>query len=158
MTLVAGVDSSTQSCKIVIRDAGSGALVREGRAPHPDGTEVEPAAWWSALQTAVDAAGGLADVDAIAVGGQQHGMVVLDEAGQVIRPALLWNDTRSAPQAERLLAEQGGPGAWAKAVGLVPVASFTVTKLAWLAEQEPAAAARVAGVALPHDWLTWQLR
>jgi xylulokinase len=157
-TLVAGVDSSTQSCKVVVRDAQSGVLVREGRAPHPDGTEVDPAAWWSALHTAVDAAGGLGDVDAIAVGGQQHGMVVLDDAGQVIRPALLWNDTRSAPQAERLVAEQGGPGAWAKAVGLVPVASFTVTKLAWLAEQEPAAAARVAGVALPHDWLTWRLR
>jgi xylulokinase len=157
-TLVAGVDSSTQSCKVVVRDAQSGVLVREGRGPHPDGTEVDPAAWWSALHTAVDAAGGLGDVDAIAVGGQQHGMVVLDDAGQVIRPALLWNDTRSAPQAERLVAEQGGPGAWAKAVGLVPVASFTVTKLAWLAEQEPAAAARVAGVALPHDWLTWRLR
>jgi xylulokinase len=158
MPLVAGVDSSTQSCKIVVRDAGSGTLVREGRASHPDGTEVDPAAWWSALRTAVDAAGGLADVDAIAVGGQQHGMVVLDDAGRVIRPALLWNDTRSAPQAERLVAEKGGAAAWAKAVGSVPVASFTVTKVAWLAEHEPAAAARVAGVALPHDWLTWQLR
>jgi xylulokinase len=156
--LVAGVDSSTQSCKVVIRDAGSGALVREGRAAHPDGTEVDPAAWWTALHAAVDAAGGLEDVDAVAVGGQQHGMVVLDDAGQVVRPALLWNDTRSAPQAERLVAEQGGPGAWAKAVGSVPVASFTVTKLAWLAEHEPEAAARVAGVALPHDWLTWRLR
>src|SRR3954470_6227277 len=155
--LVAGVDSSTQSCKVVVRDAESGTLVREGRATHPDGTEVDPAAWWSALREAVEAAGGLGDVDAIAVGGQQHGMVVLDDAGQVIRPALLWNDTRSAPQAARLIAEQGGPGAWAEAVGLVPVASFTVTKLAWLAEHEPAAAARVSGVALPHDWLTWQL-
>ncbi|HYJ76647.1 MAG TPA: xylulokinase [Kineosporiaceae bacterium] len=158
MPLVAGVDSSTQSCKVVIRHAASGALVREGRAPHPDGTEVDPAAWWSALRTAADAAGGLADVDAIAVGGQQHGMVVLDEAGEVVRPTLLWNDTRSAPQAERLVAEQGGAAAWAKAVGSVPVASFTVTKLAWLAEHEPDAAARVAGVALPHDWLTWRLR
>jgi xylulokinase len=156
--LVAGVDSSTQSCKIVIRDAGSGALVREGRAPHPDGTEVDPAAWWSALQSAVGAAGGLADVDAVAVGGQQHGMVALDDAGEVIRPALLWNDTRSAGQAERLVAERGGPAAWAEAVGSVPVASFTVTKVAWLAQDEPANAARVAGIALPHDWLTWRLR
>src|SRR6476646_3030619 len=111
--LVAGVDSSTQSCKVVVRDAGSGALVREGRAPHPDGTEVDPAEWWAALRTAVDAAGGLDDVDAVAVGGQQHGMVALDETGQVVRPALLWNDTRSAPQAERLVAEQGGATAWA---------------------------------------------
>jgi xylulokinase len=157
MPLVAGIDSSTQACKVVIRDAESGALVREGRAPHPDGTEVDPAAWWSALLAAAEAAGGLEDVAAIAVGGQQHGMVVLDDAGEVIRPALLWNDTRSAPQAERLTAELGGAKAWAEAVGLVPVASFTVTKLAWLAENEPDRAARVAGVCLPHDWLTWRL-
>jgi xylulokinase len=156
--LVAGVDSSTQSCKVVVRDAASGALVREGRAPHPDGSEVDPAAWWDALAAAAAAAGGLADVDAVAVGGQQHGMVALDDGGQVVRPALLWNDTRSAPQAERLAGGQGGPAAWAKAVGSVPLASFTVTKLAWLAEHEPANAERVAGVALPHDWLTWRLR
>ncbi|MGZ4624889.1 MAG: xylulokinase [Kineosporiaceae bacterium] len=157
MPLVAGVDSSTQSCKVVVRDAETGALLREGRAAHPDATEVDPAAWWAALQEAAEEAGGLADVAALAVGGQQHGMVVLDEAGEVVRRALLWNDTRSAPQAERLIADLGGPKAWAEAVGLVPVASFTVTKLAWLAEHEPAAAARVAGVCLPHDWLTWRL-
>src|SRR5919199_356111 len=86
MALIAGVDSSTQSCKVVVRDADSGELVREGRASHPDGTEVHPDAWWSALCTAVDAAGGLADVAAVAVGGQQHGMVALDEAGQGGRP------------------------------------------------------------------------
>ncbi|MGY5883287.1 xylulokinase [Modestobacter lacusdianchii] len=157
MTLVAGVDSSTQSCKVVVRDAGSGALVREGRAPHPDGTEVDPAAWSAALRTAIEQAGGLADVAAVAVGGQQHGMVCLDESGQVVRPALLWNDTRSAQAATDLTAELGGGQAWADAVGLVPVASFTVTKLRWLAEHEPENAARTAAVCLPHDWLTWQL-
>jgi xylulokinase len=141
----------------VIRDADSGELVREGRASHPDGTEVRPDAWWTALCSAADSAGGLADVAAVAVGGQQHGMVALDEAGQVVRPALLWNDTRSAPQARRLIEQHGGPDAWAEAVGLVPVASFTVTKLAWLAENEPENAALVAGVCLPHDWLTWRL-
>src|SRR3954469_12235715 len=97
MTLVAGVDSSTQSCKIVVRDADTGALVREGRAPHPDGTEVDPAAWWSAFETAAD--GLLEGVAALAVGGQQHGMVALDTDGEVVRPALLWNDTRSAQAA-----------------------------------------------------------
>ncbi|WP_222194869.1 xylulokinase [Modestobacter italicus] len=157
MTLVAGVDSSTQSCKVVVRDAGSGALVREGRASHPDGTEVDPAAWAAALRTAIEQAGGLADVAAVAVGGQQHGMVCLDDAGQVVRPALLWNDTRSAQAATDLTAELGGGQAWADAVGLVPVASFTVTKLRWLAEHEPENAARTAAVCLPHDWLTWQL-
>jgi xylulokinase len=157
MVLVAGVDSSTQSCKVVIRDAETGALVREGRASHPDGTEVDPQAWWTALLQAVRSAGGLGGVAAVAVGGQQHGMVALDEAGGGVRPALLWNDTRSAPQAQRLTAQLGGPQAWADAVGLVPVASFTVTKLAWLAEHEPDGAARTTAVCLPHDWLTWRL-
>jgi xylulokinase len=157
VVLVAGVDSSTQSCKVVVRDADTGALVREGRAPHPDGTEVDPRHWWAALESAVAAAGGLADVAGVAVGAQQHGMVALDAAGEVVRPALLWNDTRSAGAAAELVAELGGPAAWAAAVGSVPVASFTVTKLRWLARHEPAAAARVAAVLLPHDWLTWRL-
>ena len=161
--LVAGVDSSTQACKVVIRDAVSGELVREGRAPHPDGTEVDPAAWWHALQKAVGHAGGLDDVAAIAVGGQQHGMVCLDESGDVVRPALLWNDTRSSGAAADLVAELGGGdvarGAqeWATATGSVPVASFTVTKLRWLATHEPASMARTTAVCLPHDWLTWRL-
>ena len=128
MTLVAGVDSSTQSVKVVIRDADTGAWVREARAPHPEGTSVDPAAWWSALQLAIDSdSGGLLDgVSAIAVAGQQHGMVVLDEQREVIRPALLWNDTRSAVAAADLVTELGGPKAWADAVGSVPVAALTV--------------------------------
>ena len=161
MTLVAGVDSSTQATKVVIRDADTGHLLREGRAAHPAGTEVDPAAWWDALQDALAQAGGLDDVAAVAVGGQQHGMVCLDEAGEVVRPALLWNDTRSAGAAADLVEELGGGQqgrqAWAEAVGLVPVASFTVTKLRWLAEHEPDNAKRVAAVCLPHDWLTWRM-
>jgi xylulokinase len=157
------VDTSTQSCKIVIRDAATGEPHRSGRAAHPEGTEVDPAAWWQAFLTAADAAGGLDDVEAISVGGQQHGLVALDGEGQVIRPALLWNDTRSAGAAERLIAELGngdrtaGARAWVNAIGSVPVASLTITKLRWLAESEPANAARIAAVALPHDWLTWKL-
>jgi xylulokinase len=161
MPLVAGVDTSTQSCKVVIRDADTGALVREGRAPHPEGTEVQPADWWRALQEAAGQAGGLDDVAAVAVGGQQHGMVCLDADGEVVRPALLWTDTRSARAAADLVDELGGPDAggraWAEAVGVVPVASFTVSKLRWLADHEPANAARTAAVCLPHDWLTWRL-
>ena len=156
MSLVAGVDSSTQSCKVVVRDASTGALVREGRAPHPDGTEVDPAAWWDALTSAIEAAGGLSDVEAVAVGAQQHGMVCLTSSGDVVRPALLWNDTRSAGAAADLVAELGA-AAWAEAVGSVPVASFTATKLRWLAQHEPSSAARTAAVCLPHDWLTWRL-
>src|SRR5450759_2743023 len=157
MALVAGIDSSTQSCKVVIRDAETGALLRHGRAAHPDGTEVDPASWWTGLEAALAEAGGIVDVVAVAVGAQQHGMVCLDEHGEVVRPALLWNDTRSAGAAAELVAELGGPRAWAEAVGSVPVASFTVTKLRWLAEHEPEHAARTAAVCLPHDWLTWRL-
>lgn len=155
MTLVAGVDSSTQSCKVVITDAATGALVREGRAAHPAGTEVDPEAWWSALQLALAEAGGLDDVAAISVGGQQHGMVVLDHGGRVIRPALLWNDTRSARAAADLDAEFPD---LVERTGSRPVASFTSTKLRWLRDAEPEHAAAVAAVALPHDWLTWRLR
>ncbi|MDR1079326.1 MAG: xylulose kinase, partial [Propionibacteriaceae bacterium] len=96
MTLVAGVDSSTQSCKVVVKDAATGSLVRSGRAPHPDGTAVHPDHWWQALAAAAAAAGGLDDCAAIAVAGQQHGLVCLDADGEVVREALLWNDTRSA--------------------------------------------------------------
>jgi xylulokinase len=157
MALVAGIDSSTQACKVVVADAADGQIVRTGRAPHPDGTEVHPDFWWTALQEAIAAAGGLHDVEAVSVGGQQHGMVCLDDAGGVVRPALLWNDTRSGDAAAELVTELGGPEAWTEAVGSVPVASFTVTKLRWLASHEPDAAARTAAVCLPHDWLTWRL-
>ncbi len=157
MPLVAGVDTSTQSCTVVVRDAEDGSLVRSGRAAHPAGTEVDPAAWEAALHDAAAAAGGLDDVAALAVGGQQHGYVSLTDTGEVVRPALLWNDNRSAPQAQALIDELGGPEAWAKAVGSVPVASFTVTKARWVAEHEPGHAARTAAVCLPHDWLTWRI-
>jgi len=156
--LVAGVDSSTQSVKVVIRDAQSGQLVREGRGTHPDGTEINPEIWREALNGAIAAAGGLDDVSAISVAGQQHGMVALDSDGAVIRDALLWNDTRSAPAALALNKELGGDAETAKKVGSVLVASFTASKVRWLADSEPANAARVASVALPHDWLSWQLQ
>lgn len=163
MTLVAGIDSSTQSCKVVIRDAETGRLVREGSAQHPRGTEVDPEHWWRALDEALTRAGGLDDVEAASVGGQQHGLVALDARGQVVRPALLWNDTRSAQAATDLVLELGdgdagaGSRLWAEAVGTVPVAAITATKLRWLADHEPERAAMVAAVVLPHDWLTWRL-
>lgn len=159
MTLIVGVDSSTQSTKVLVCDAETGAVVRHGSAPHPPGTEVDPAHWWHALQTALDAAGGWGDAAAVGVGAQQHGLICLDERGAVVRDALLWNDTRSAGAADDLVAERpGGAAEWAEAVGSVPVASFTVTKLRWLAQHEPERAAATAAACLPHDWLTWMLR
>ena len=152
---VAGVDSSTQSTKVLLCQAADGAVVDQRSAPHPAGTECDPQAWWAALQQAGD---GLLDrAAAVAVAGQQHGMVALDAEGAVVRPALLWNDLRSSAAAADLVAELGGPRWWAEQTGSVPNASFTVTKLRWLAEHEPANASRVARVLLPHDWLTWRL-
>ncbi len=153
--LVAGIDSSTQSTKVVLVRAADGSLVGEASAPHPAGTAVDPQHWWKALR---QAGSGLLDrASAVAVGGQQHGMVALDTDGVVVRDVLLWNDLRSAPQIAEVVEHLGGPQQCARTIGSVPAASFTVTKLRWMAENEPENAARTAAVLLPHDWLTWML-
>ncbi len=157
MSLVAGIDSSTQSCKIVVCDAATGQPVRSASTPHPAGTEIAPALWWEALTATIEGVGGIEDVAAVAVGAQQHGMVCLDDSGAVVRDALLWNDTRSAEAAAHLVDELGGPGAWADRTGVVPVAAVTAAKLRWLADHEPAHADATAAVCLPHDWLSWRL-
>ena len=159
MPLVLGIDSSTQSTKVEVRDADDGTLVAAGRAPHPavspPRSEQAPAGWWDALRSAI-AAAGVPDVAAVAVAGQQHGMVLLDRDEQVLRDAKLWNDTESAPEAAQLTRAMD-PAGWATATGSVPVASFTITKLAWLARHEPAVLDRVASVLLPHDYLGLRL-
>jgi xylulokinase len=161
---VLGVDSSTQACKVELRDADDGALLASGRAPHPPTgappvSEQHPDAWWQAFEAALaDARVALAHADAISVAAQQHGMVVLDAHHAVVRKAKLWNDTQSAADAQWLVDQlAGGAGAWARACGSVPVASFTITKLSWLHRKEPDAWARLVRVGLPHDWLTWRL-
>lgn len=154
MPKVAGVDSSTQSVKIVVRDAQTGELLNSASRPHPDGTEVDPAHWWSALQGVIEDIGGLDDIDAIGIAGQQHGMVVLDDAADVIRPALLWNDTRSSQAAASLNSEFESIH---KLTGSKLVAAFTASKVRWLKDNEPENAARVRAIALPHDWLSWKL-
>jgi xylulokinase len=147
--LVLGIDSSTQSTKAVLVDAVDGTIVETGSAPHPPGTAVDPQAWLDAFDTA--SAGLLHRAAAVSVAGQQHGMVALDENDRPVFDALLWNDTRSASAARDLIDELGGPRACAETVGSVLVASFTSTKLRWLRDHEPDAAARVRRVLLPHD-------
>lgn len=156
--LVAGIDSSTQSVKVVIKDAHTGHLIREGKAAHPDGSSVHPSHWIKALDKAIESAGGLADVSGISVAGQQHGFISLDQSGEVIREALLWNDLRSAQAATDLNREFGGESATAQAIGSILVASFTVTKLRWMVDSEPENAKKLAAIALPHDWISWQLQ
>lgn len=159
--LVVGVDSSTQSTKVEARDLETGEVVATGSAKHtataPPVSEQHPATWWVALVDAVAQLGDhRADVVAISVAGQQHGLVLIDAAGDALRPAKLWNDTTSSPQADRLVAEFGRES-WAERTGSVPVAAFTITKLAWVAEQEPDVLTRVAKVMLPHDYLIWRM-
>ncbi|MFV5992213.1 xylulokinase [Streptomyces sp. NPDC056231] len=166
-TVVIGVDSSTQSTKAAFVDAATGQLLAVGRAPHvvtgeAGARETDPVVWWQALRTAV--AAGLkesgvpaATVTGIAVAGQQHGLVTLDRTGRPLRPALLWNDTRSAPQAAALTAALGGADAWTARTGSVPVASMTASKWQWLRENEPETAAAATAIRLPHDFLTERL-
>ncbi|MEU3840165.1 xylulokinase [Streptomyces sp. NPDC028635] len=160
--LVVGVDTSTQSTKALVVDASTGRVVADGQAPHTvssgAGRESDPRQWWDALCEALRQCGEPAhEAAAVSIGGQQHGLVTLDERGEPVRPALLWNDVRSAPQARRLTEELGGAKFWAERTGSVPTASFTVTKWAWLAEHEPEAVRATRAVRLPHDYLTERL-
>ena len=174
MTLVAGVDSSTQSTKVEIRDLATGRVVGAGSAPHPTVTppvsEQPPDSWWSAFESALAmaeqqaasaVARGEATIAAISVGGQQHGMVALDAEDRAVHPAKLWNDTESAPDADWLISQFGGGdagrAAWVAAVGSVPVAALTVTKLSWLHRTHPDAWARIAHIVLPHDFVTFKM-
>ncbi|HSG84889.1 MAG TPA: xylulokinase [Candidatus Limnocylindrales bacterium] len=159
--LVAGVDSSTQSTKVVVIDPETGRRVAEARAPHEvAGTggarESDPEGWWTALASALRATGVASEIGAISVAAQQHGLVTLDGEGRPVRPAVLWNDTRSAPDADDLVAAWG-PEAWADRVGSVLVPSFTITRWAWLRRTEPEAARATRAIRLPHDFLTERL-
>ncbi|MFI5805510.1 xylulokinase [Streptomyces sp. NPDC051561] len=164
--VVLGVDSSTQSTKVAVVDREAGRILGTGRAPHTvtgesGARESDPERWWQALTAAV--AEGLAEsgvrptaVTGIAVAGQQHGLVALGANGRPLRPAILWNDTRSAPQAAALTEEQGANW-WLERTGSVPVASLTATTWQWLREHEPRTVAATTALRLPHDHLTARL-
>jgi xylulokinase len=159
--LVAGVDSSTQSTKVLVIEPDSGKVVAMGRGPHTVGgtggaRETDPREWWAALRSALAATGRAGEIGAISVGGQQHGLVLLDSTGVPVRDAILWNDTRSAGDAVRLI-EALGARTWVNRSGLRPVASFTITKWAWVRRTEPGSAAAAAAIRLPHDYLTERL-
>ena len=155
-TLVAGIDSSTQSCKVTVRDLATGEHVREGKAAHPDATIVHPDRWWDALLTAVQRAGGLQDVAAVSVSGQQHTPIFLDAAGRVVCESPLWNDTGSHPHMVALNDELGKEE-WIRRTGLPISLSDTITKLRWLRDTDPESARRTEAVAVVHDWLIWRL-
>ncbi|MFI0236215.1 FGGY family carbohydrate kinase [Streptomyces sp. NPDC016845] len=164
MGIVAGLDSSPDFTRIVVCDADTGAVLRQGYAPHPldpvEGggrpSDVDPQAWLLSLGEA--AAGGLLEgVQAIGVSAQQNALVPLDGQGNTVRPALVGGDKRAQSAAADLIDRFGSREAWADAVGSVPQAAHPVTKLRWLARTEPENAQRVALLLQAHDWLVWQL-
>lgn len=157
MTLVAGIDSSTQGCKVTVRDLATGVAVREGKASHPPQSIVDPQVWWTALVTAVSRAGELHDIEAISVSGQQHTPIFLGPAGDVVSASPLWNDTGSHAHMVDLNTELGRDE-WIRRTGLPLTLSDTVTKVRWLRDVHPQDARRTAAVAVVHDWLTWRLR
>jgi xylulokinase len=160
-TLVAGVDSSTQSSTVVLRQLADGKVVGEAFSPHPPTTpprsEQDPACWWNALLDALKQLQPQLDqIAAISVGGQGHGLVLLGRDNVALRPAKLWNDTESAPDAARLR-KLLPPADWAKRTGSVPGPALTVSKLAWTERCHPGLVGRAAHVLLPFDYLTYQL-
>lgn len=159
MGIVAGLDSSSAFTHIVVCDTDTGEVLRQGYAAHPieaKASEVDPQTWLLSLGEA--ASNGLLEgVEGIGVSAQQHGLLPLDRQGNLVRPALLGNDRRAQVAAADLVDGLGGRQAWAEAVGSVPQAAQPVSKLRWLAKNEPENAQRVAAVMQPHDWLVWQL-
>jgi xylulokinase len=158
---VLGVDSSTQSCKVEIRDLTTGELLGRGSAPHPPAfpprSEQHPLDWVSAFVSAAHAALGSCAkptvIQAISVAAQCHGLVVLDAHGNPLRAAKLWNDTTGATALRELAGRIGVP-AWIRRIGSAPNAAFTIAKLAWVAEYEPEVLDQAATILLPHDYLT----
>jgi xylulokinase len=165
MGIVAGLDSAPDFTRIVVCDSDTGAVLRQGYAPHPiegvDGgggrpSDVDPQAWLLSLGEA--AGGGLLEgVQAIGVSAQANSLVPLDSQGGTVRPAMVGGDKRAQVAAADLIDALGGRVAWAQAVGCVPQAAQPVTKLRWLAKNEPDAALRTAMLMQAHDWLVWQL-
>ncbi|MGH2560377.1 MAG: xylulokinase [Thermomicrobiales bacterium] len=152
--VVLGIDSGTQSTKVLAVDVVTGDVVGEGRAPHSGEQTQHPKEWWNALRIAVgQAVESPPRVLALSVAGQQHGCVLLDEAGEIVRPAPLWNNVDAASDAERL----NGMADFATEVGSRLVASFTIAKVAHLARTAPDDLARTDAVCLPHDWLNLRL-
>lgn len=152
--VVLGIDSSTQSTKVLAIDLETGGIVAEGRAPHSGQDIQDPRDWWIALVAAVhETVTPELDVRGISISGQQHGCVLIDTAGVPVRNAPLWNNVDAAPDAEALNAMTDFAGE----VGTRLVASITIAKLAEIQRTDPESIARATQVGLPHDWLNFKL-
>ncbi|AXU98034.1 xylulokinase (plasmid) [Erwinia persicina] len=159
--LVAGIDSSTQSCTVMLRSLVSGDVIALARKQHPTTTppcsEQEPQAWWEALTAALgELRAWWPRIAGLAVGGQGHGLVMLDKNDRPLRPAKLWNDTESAPQAYDLC-RKFAPEEWARLTGSVPGPAMTISKLAWTEQNCPGLLEKCHRIMLPFDYLVYRL-
>ena len=163
-----GIDCGTQGTKALILDAAHGRVLGQGSAPHDmisaanGRREQDPAQWVEALELAVQRALAVAgidgkDIQGIGVSGQQHGLVLLDDRGKVLRPAKLWCDTETTPENDRLLALLGGPKGSLARLGVVIAPGYTVSKLIWTQEQFPHVFRDIDKILLPHDYLNFWL-
>ncbi|HEY4028548.1 MAG TPA: FGGY family carbohydrate kinase, partial [Candidatus Dormibacteraeota bacterium] len=160
MTLLLGLDVGTTGARAVAVDETGRvrAAASEGyplHSPRPGWTEQDPADWWAGARAAlgrVAAETPAAEIAGLGLTGQMHGSVFLDAAGAVIRPALLWNDQRTAAQCERITELVGAERLIALA-GNPALTGFQAPKVLWLRDAEPEAYARVAQVLLPKDYV-----
>lgn len=166
--LFIGIDSGTQGTKVIVLSRATGRIIASAYAPHelmetPQGGREQHPRWWTAacdaaMKEVLRVPAVVSDqVKAIAVSGQQHGLVPLDEKGEVLRPAKLWCDTETASQCLALTRRVGGQAAVVNAIGNSIAVGFTASKVAWLREQEPLNYARLHTALLPHDYLNYWL-
>ena len=166
--LFLGIDCGTQGTKAIILDVISGQVLGQGAAAHTmisganGRREQDTAQWLEAFALATRRALLAANVDGqsiqgIGVSGQQHGLVLLDDQGQVLRPAKLWCDTETTPENDRLLTHLGGEQGSLERLGVVIAPGYTVSKLLWTKEQHPDVFSHIARILLPHDYLNFWL-
>jgi xylulokinase len=168
-TLILGIDSGTQSTKVLVVDARDGKVLASAAQEYdlipnlpPGAKEQHPHTWREAAASGIrralrQAKAVAAEVQAIGVSGQQHGFVPLDQNGEVIRPAKLWCDTSTAAECAELTDKLGGPRKTIRALGNAIVPGFTASKILWLKKNEPKNYQRLATVLLPHDYLNFWL-
>jgi len=162
-----GIDVGTTGTKALIMDA-AGKVKATDTSPHqlsipkPSWSEQNPEQWWQATKRAIRSVIGSAGIDgksiaAIGLSGQMHGLVCLDEKGKVLRPAIIWNDQRSAKEANLIEQTVGGKSALIKMAGNIAVTSFTLTKLLWVRRHEPEVYRKIRQILLPKDYVRFRL-
>src|SRR5947209_11841489 len=168
-TLLLGIDSGTQSTKVLVVDARDGKVLASAAQEYdlipnlaPGAKEQHPHTWRDATASGIrralrQAKAVAAEVKAIGVSGQQHGFVPLDKDGEVIRPAKLWCDTSTAPECEEIMKKLGGLKKTIRLLGNAVLPGFTASKILWLKKHEPENYERLATVLLPHDYLNFWL-